>query len=171
MLGAATALAALSCISSGGDNQCMTHPSVFLNNTDYSDGSGPRTAANATDCCNQCINEPNCMFWDFNVDDVSAWPSFKRGNERCSTAPTAALMRSSWPSHLLAEDCCEASNAASCSVVIPAESCAASSESVYPFTAAYARPSALSPMITLGLPCKRYVLFVPAHPASPRTFL
>ena len=74
MLGAATALAALSCISSGGDNQCMTHPSVFLNNTDYSDGSGPRTAANATDCCNQCINEPNCMFWDFNIDDVSAWP-------------------------------------------------------------------------------------------------
>lgn len=53
-----------------GANQCVVHPSIFLNNTDYSDGNGPRTAANASDCCNQCINQPNCAYWAFNIDEV-----------------------------------------------------------------------------------------------------
>ena len=36
-----------------GSNTCTTNVGTFLNNTDYADGSGPRVAKNAADCCNQ----------------------------------------------------------------------------------------------------------------------
>jgi lysophospholipase L1-like esterase len=56
---------------SAGPNTCTTNVGTFLNNTDYADGSGPRVAKNAADCCNQCIAARNCQFWSFNIDDKS----------------------------------------------------------------------------------------------------
>eukprot|EP00039_Didymoeca_costata_P021499 m.344703 g.344703 ORF g.344703 m.344703 type:complete len:1020 (-) comp24995_c0_seq1:110-3169(-) len=49
---------------------CITRTGIALNNTKYADGNGPRTAANAEDCCNQCTNQPNCQFWSFQVDET-----------------------------------------------------------------------------------------------------
>ena len=50
-------------------NACTTHVGVRLNNTDYADGDGPRTATNAAHCCQQCITAKNCAAWSFQVDE------------------------------------------------------------------------------------------------------
>ena len=52
-------------------NTCTPEVGVFFNNTDYADGSGPRVAKDAADCCSQCITAHNCQYWSFNIDDKS----------------------------------------------------------------------------------------------------
>jgi len=53
-------LAAVSLHAAAAANTCTTHgASTMYNNTDYADGSGPRDAANASDCCAQCTNAHN----------------------------------------------------------------------------------------------------------------
>eukprot|EP00037_Helgoeca_nana_P018723 m.180465 g.180465 ORF g.180465 m.180465 type:complete len:455 (-) comp24561_c0_seq4:235-1599(-) len=49
-------------------NECVTNVGVWLNNTEYADGSGPRTALNASDCCDQCTSAQNCQYWAFQID-------------------------------------------------------------------------------------------------------
>ena len=50
------------------NNTCTQTVGLKYNNTDYADTNGPRTAANASDCCDQCIGQRNCQYWSFQVD-------------------------------------------------------------------------------------------------------
>jgi hypothetical protein len=50
------------------NNTCTQTVGLKYNNTDYADTNGPRTVANASDCCDQCIGQRNCQYWSFQVD-------------------------------------------------------------------------------------------------------
>lgn len=47
---------------------CSPHTGVKLDNQLYADGNGPRTAANATECCAICEQLPTCKHWSYNVN-------------------------------------------------------------------------------------------------------
>lgn len=47
--------------------KCSTETSTVFNTT-FSDGSGPRTAANASECCDICGSDPACKAYSFQVD-------------------------------------------------------------------------------------------------------
>ena len=47
---------------------CTARASTKLNNTDYADGNGPRTAKDPADCCAHCSATAGCSHWSFNVD-------------------------------------------------------------------------------------------------------
>ena len=67
---AALVLAAVATVTADTpNNTCSTLPDTKYNNTDYADGSGPRSAMNASDCCNQCIDAHSCEYWSFQLDE------------------------------------------------------------------------------------------------------
>jgi N-acetyl-beta-hexosaminidase len=47
---------------------CSPHTGVKLNNTEYADGNGPRTTADAEGCCHLCGQTDGCAHWSFQVD-------------------------------------------------------------------------------------------------------
>ena len=55
-------------------------PGTVYNNAIYADGSGPRGADNATDCCAQCAVADGCKYWSYNVDP--ALPNVTQGTCR-----------------------------------------------------------------------------------------
>lgn len=48
--------------------QCSPHSNVKLNNTQFADGNGPRTMADAAECCQLCAQTNNCQHWSFQID-------------------------------------------------------------------------------------------------------
>ena len=50
---------------------CDAQTATKLNNTDYVDGNGPRTAQDRADCCAQCSATSGCSHWSFNVDPTA----------------------------------------------------------------------------------------------------
>ena len=52
-------------------HNCTSNPGTQLANTDFTDTDGPRTAMNASDCCDQCIKDPKCQYWSYQVDEKS----------------------------------------------------------------------------------------------------
>eukprot|EP01043_Picozoa_sp_COSAG02_P011788 COSAG02_NODE_440_length_22296_cov_173.657386_14_plen_134_part_00 len=47
---------------------CSSHVGVKLDNQLYADGNGPRTAANATECCAICDQDPACKHWSYQIN-------------------------------------------------------------------------------------------------------
>ena len=47
---------------------CSTEANTVFNTSHYADGSGPRTAANASECCDICGSVAGCVAFSFNVD-------------------------------------------------------------------------------------------------------
>ena len=59
---------------------CSTvKPKIKLNNTNYADGNGPRTAADAADCCSICATTPGCGHWSFLINSSIAGKQCKWG--------------------------------------------------------------------------------------------
>jgi hypothetical protein len=55
--------------------QCaLGEPGAVYNNQQYTDGSGPRGAHNASECCAVCAASDGCKFWSFNVDPTLSAP-------------------------------------------------------------------------------------------------
>jgi len=48
--------------------KCTIKEGVKINNTDYADGYGPRTANSAKECCSICAGTDGCNYWAFNID-------------------------------------------------------------------------------------------------------
>ena len=46
----------------------MNKAGLAYDNSDFSDGNGPRGAYNASDCCAQCAAASDCNFWSFAID-------------------------------------------------------------------------------------------------------
>lgn len=47
---------------------CSPNVGVKINNTQYADGNGPRTTADAKSCCQLCATTRRCSHWSFQID-------------------------------------------------------------------------------------------------------
>ena len=94
----------LACCADPTKHTCTSNAGTQLANTDFTDTDGPRTAMNATDCCDQCIKDPKCQYWSYQVDE-KAFP----GVQQCRwahmtyccyfhTTNTDAIKNASWTS-------------------------------------------------------------------------